>query len=367
VVSVNIGQKQSLQTRQELKFLIKIEQANVLEMSEEEFQRLVIDIKNSPLFQRLHEKERIIKYKPLPNSDLSRSFYEVKEEVVASPASFDVESLVADKTELVHEIKGLGLEKFKKYFLYPEAGMTEEEIAQQCQLGISQVRKINSLIDEFSIATEFYNPSVVPGKGIHYSKIASLEESPEGFIIAYFSPVQARGKFAVDYEKFEDLLRAGIFTKAETKEIRQLFRKLELINARKDSLHLILQGIGEKQALFLQSGDPKALLPFAQKELAAKISLAASSVSRAISGKSIDTPWGEKPLKEFFPRPKRFRKELIKYILEREEEPISDQTIKVRLEKDFGVSLSRRAIASLRKELRIPSSRLRKKGLAKVL
>jgi DNA-directed RNA polymerase specialized sigma54-like protein len=261
------------------------------------------------------------------------------------------------------KIKDLGLNKFKKYFLYPEAGLTEDEIARQCQLDIAEVRKINKLIDEFSVAAEFYNPSVISEGKMHYSKVASVEETSDGFIVAYFSPVHARGKFIIDYEKFEQLLKTGVFNKAEIRETRQLFRKLELINNRKDTLHRVLLGIGEKQTLFLKSGDLKALLPFTQKELAAKIGLAVSSISRAISGKSIDTPWGEIPLKDFFPRTKKFKQELLKQLLKEEREPISDRAIKIKLEEDFGVSLSRRAIASLRKELKIPSSRQRRRVL----
>lgn len=367
MADVNTGQRQSVQARQELKLFLRIEQANVLEMSEDEFQRLIISLKNNPLFKRLHERDRIIRYQPLPRSDLSHSFYEVKEEIAASPGSFDVESLISGKAQLIGKIKALGLDKFKKYFLYPEAGVTEEEIARQCQLDVTEVQKINELIDELSVATEFYDTTAVPERRIYYSKVASVEETSDGFVIAYFSPTHARGKFVVDYEKFEQLLKAGVFNKAEIKEIRQLFQKLELINNRKDTLHRVLLGIGEKQALFLKSGNPKALLPFTQKELATKTGLAISSVSRAISGKSIDTPWGERPLKDFFPRPKKFRKELVKQLLEKEKKPISDRAIKVKLEEDFGVSLSRRTIASLRKELRIPSSRQRKKSLAKVI
>lgn len=347
---------------------LRIEQANVLEISEDEFQRLIISLKNNPLFKRLHERDRIIRYQPLPRSDLSRSFYEVKEEIImASPGSFDVESLISGKTQLIGKIKDLGLDKFKKYFLYPEAGVTEEEIAHQCQLDVAEVQKINELIDELSVAAEFYDTTAIPEGRVYYSKVASVEETPDGFIIAYFSPTQVRGKFVVDYEKFERLLKAGVFNKAEIKETRQLFRKLELINNRKDALHRVLLGIGETQALFLKSGDPKALLPFTQKELAAKTGLAGSSISRAISGKSIDTPFGEIPLKDFFPHPKKFRKELLKQLLEKEKKPISDRAIKVKLKEDFGVSLSRRTIASLRKELRIPSSRPKKRSLVEAI
>jgi RNA polymerase sigma-54 factor len=231
-------------------------------------------------------------------------------------------------------------------------------------LHVSQVQKINSLVDEFSILSEFYNPSALSAEhGTCYSKIASIERGPEGFVIGYFSPSFARGRYSIDYERFEELKRDGTFSGSEVKEVRRLFKKMELINTRKDTVTRILQSVAEKQALYLESGDSKALLPLSQRELAKKIDLVPSSISRAIRGKSLDTPWGEeKPLKDFFPRPKRFKKELIRHLLETESEPLSDEAIKGRLDKEFGVSISRRSVASLRKELKIPPAWERKRA-----
>jgi len=108
----------------------------------------------------------------------------------------------------------------------------------------------------------------------------------------------------------------------------------------------------------------KSLLPFSQKELAERIGVAPSSVSRAIRGKSIDTPSGEEiPLKHFFPRPKRFRKELLRQLLETDNELSSDEAIRTKLWKKFGVAISRRSIASLRNELKIPVAWKRKQAL----
>ena len=73
------------------------------------------------------------------------------------------------------------------------------------------------------------------------------------------------------------------------------------------------------------------------------------------------TPWGDEiPLKHFFPNPKRFKKELLKRLLETEEGLLSDEAIKARLLERFGVAISRRSVASLRKELKIPAARKRK-------
>jgi len=359
--ALRMKQTQSLQMRQELSQVLRMEQATLLEMPEDEFQRLIAEIERNPLFQKLYRQEKLIRHQRFPRTDIASSFYELKEEIIADKGSADVESLLLNREHIIEHIQRLGLEKFKRYFLFPESGMTAEEIAAECDLDVSEVQKINSLIDDFSILSQFYNPSALSSEAIHYSKVATVGKDEKGFIISYFSPSLARGRYSIDYERFEELKASDAFTEAESKEARRLFRKLELINSRKDTVSQILQNIIDQQALYLESGDLRTLLPFSQKELAEKIELAPSSISRAIRGKSIGTPWGEEiPLKHFFPKPKRFRKELLKQLLETEEGLVSDEAIKAKLWEKFGVAISRRSVASLRKELKIPAARKRK-------
>ncbi len=326
-------------------------------MSEYEFHQLIIDIERSPLFLRLYQKEKLIHYQRFPRTSISSTFYQLKEETVADAGSLSVEPLLLKKENLVQQIQKLGMEKFKRYFLFPDSGMTVDEIARECGLDVSQVQEINRLIDEFSVQSEFYHPSKLSPEVIHYYKVASVERAGEDFVIGYFSPFFARGRYQVNYERFEDLNRSGAFSEDEARETRQFFKKLELINSRKDAQNQILQGIIDKQRLYFRTGDLKSLLPVSQKEIASKIGLAPSSVSRAIRGKSIDTPWREEiPLKHFFPHPKRFRKELLKKLLEGDDELSSDEMIRIRLKERFGVAISRRSVSNLRKELRIPAT-----------
>jgi DNA-directed RNA polymerase specialized sigma54-like protein len=359
---LEIQQTQSLQARQEFKLIMRLEQAGLLEMPEEEFNRLIAEVESSPLFKDLYRKERIIRYQRYPKTDISSRFYQLNEEIAAGTGTLDVESLLSNKEDIVRQIQKIGLENFKRCFLFPEPGISVGEVAKECNLELAEVEEINSLINELSIMNEFYNPSALSSEhGIYYTKVASIERGAEGFIIGYLSPSYARGRYSIDYERFEELRGEGAFSASEAKGIRQLFKRLELINSRKDTVTRILQGIVEKQAPYFESGNGKAVLPFSQKELAERIGLVPSSISRAISGKSLEMPWGEeKALKDFFPRPRMFRKELVRQLLETGEEFSSDEAIKAKLEQTFGVSISRRSVASLRKELKIDPAWKRK-------
>jgi len=353
-----------VQMHQGLRQVIRMQQASLLQMPVDEFHRLIIEIEQSPFFLRLYQKEKLINYQRFPRTNISSSFYQLKEEVVTDTGSLNIESLLLNKEHIVRQIQKMGMENFKRYFLFPESGKTLKEIAGECDLDISEVQKINSLIDDFSIMSEFYHPSNFTSDAIRYSKVASVDRDENGFVISYFSPSFARGRYLINYERFEELNRSGTFNKAEASEVRQLFKKLELINSCKDTINQILQNIIKKQALYFESGNLRALLPFSQKQIAKTIGLASSSVSRAIRGKSIDTPWGKEiPLGHFFPRPKQFRKEIIKQLLEKDRELSSDETIRAKLWENFGVAISRRSVANLRSELKIPATRRKKASL----
>jgi DNA-directed RNA polymerase specialized sigma54-like protein len=361
---LKIAQVQSQQMRQELRQVLRIEQANLLQMPEGDFHKIIGEIEKDPLFVRLCRKEKIIRQQKIPRIDISPHFFQPEDELVASSGSLDTESLLQNKEQIVRLVAKLGIEKFKCYFLFPESGMTPEEIAEGCNLNISEVREINDLIDDFSILSEFYHPSALSSKVIHYSKIASIERQGDSFIIGYYHASSARGRYLIDYESFEELKAKGALAKTEAREAKQLFKRLELINSRQDTVNRILQGIIDKQALYLECGAPNSLLPFSQKELAREIGVAPSSISRAISSRSLETPWGsEIPLKEFFPRPKKFKRELIRKLLETEEGLSSDEAIRAKLQEKFGVVISRRSVANLRKELKFPAARNKNRHL----
>lgn len=362
MAQLRMTQIQSPQMQQGLRQVLRMEQASLQEMSEADFHSLIVETERNPLFQLFFRREKLIRYQRFPRTDVSTSLYKIDELKIADSSSADVESLLINKEDLVQQVQKIGLSKFKQFFLFPEDGITLEEIAAECGLNVPTVKKISNLIDDFSVMGEFYHPSNINTGRIHYSKIAGINTDERGFIVSYFSAFVARGRYAIDYEKFESLVASAAYSDNSIKQARQLFRKLELINSRKDTLNRILQNIIEKQTPYLESGDSKALLTCTQKELAEKLGIAPSSVSRAIFGKNIDTPWGrEIPLKKLFSGPAQFKKELLRQLIEKNKIPLSDEAIRRRLWEQFGVAISRRSVTELRHQLNFPAARGRKR------
>jgi len=83
-------QIQSLQARQEFKLLMRLEQASLLEMPEEEFNKLIIEVESNQLFKKLYRRERIIHYQRYPKTGLSPRFYQLNEEIAAGAGTLDI-------------------------------------------------------------------------------------------------------------------------------------------------------------------------------------------------------------------------------------------------------------------------------------
>ena len=151
--SFKFQQTQSPQVRQEFKLISHLEQANLLEIPEGDFHKLINELENSPLFHKLYRKDKIIRYQRFRRTDISSSFYQVKEEILADKSSVDVESLLLNKEHVVRQIQKVGLEKFKRYFLYVEPDTSVEDIARECNLEASEVNNINNLMLSVNIRT----------------------------------------------------------------------------------------------------------------------------------------------------------------------------------------------------------------------
>jgi len=124
------------------------------------------------------------------------------------------------------------------------------------------------------------------------------------------------------------------------------------------------------QKEFLERGT-EALKPLPMAKIASVVGVHIASVSRAVSGKYVQTPHGIFPLRMFFTGGKTTAdgkdiawdaiRAKLQEIIEHEDKknPLSDDEIAQALQKE-GISIARRTVAKYRKLLNIPPARQRK-------
>ena len=153
-------------------------------------------------------------------------------------------------------------------------------------------------------------------------------------------------------------------------KINAAFWFIKAIDQRKSTLREITEKIVEAQADFFERGFA-FLRPLRLKDIANDINIHESTVSRAISGKFINTPQGTIPYKKFFSNAmetedgtfesQKSIMEKIRFLIENEspQKPYSDSKL-VTLLKARGIKIARRTVAKYRELLRILPSHMRK-------
>jgi len=205
------------------------------------------------------------------------------------------------------------------------------------------------------IQNEFFHSSnVIENKisGVHYAKIATILKENGEHTINYSNFILYRGKYVIDYEKIKQLKTQNYFAKTEIEELGKLVQNLELINNRKQAIHRTLESVIKYQSNYLKSGDSLDLKPLTQRELSRRLDISPSHVCRVIRYKSIETPWHEeKPLRYFFPNKKTIIKKYIEELLDRNKNIGSDRELKMKIEEELKLSISRRSVTLYRNEL----------------
>jgi RNA polymerase sigma-54 factor len=146
-------------------------------------------------------------------------------------------------------------------------------------------------------------------------------------------------------------------------------RIVEAARRRGETLLAVAAWVFQRQGAFLERGR-ESLRPLRMSAAAESLGLSLSTISRAVSGKHVDTPFGVLPLRAFFPAgaggSDLFAREnlvaVLRAILAAEDpaEPLSDDELARRVGEQ-GFVLARRSIAKLRDELGIPSSYRRRR------
>ena len=250
------------------------------------------------------------------------------------------------------------------------------------------------LIDKYKLTKEFLKLIIETISKLNPKPGGTLaNESRSTHIIPDFSLYIEDGKLSVllnkrnapelhvstNYkEMLEGYKQSSIKNKANNEAVQFIKQKLDsakwfidAINQRHQTLFITINAIIEHQKDYFLSGDEKLLKPMILKDIANKINMDISTVSRVANSKYIDTPYGIKLVKSFFSEGmknnegenissieiKNILSELIS--IEDKKNPLADHEISKEL-KNKGYNIARRTVAKYREQLGFPVARLRK-------
>ena len=147
---------------------------------------------------------------------------------------------------------------------------------------------------------------------------------------------------------------------------------IDAINQRNQTLLLTMKAIMDFQKDYFLSGDESNLKPMILKDIAEKIGMDISTISRVANSKYVDSPYGIKLIKSFFSEgikndqgievsTIKIKKEL-KEIIKKEDKakPLTDDQL-TKIINEKGYPIARRTVAKYREMTGFPVARLRKK------
>ncbi|MFC8689348.1 RNA polymerase factor sigma-54 [Brevibacillus porteri] len=211
-----------------------------------------------------------------------------------------------------------------------------------------------------TVETRYVIPDVTVEKvGNDYVVLVNDVASPRLKINSFYEKMLSQQKSQDEAKQFiHDKLNAAMWL-AKSLEQRRL------------TLMRVTQAILDMQREFFDRGI-HYLKPMTQKEIAERVGLHESTISRATSNKYVQTPRGIFELKYFFTSAlstssgeatsSESVKRRIKALIEQEDRksPLSDQKLGEMLLAE-GIEISRRTVAKYREEMLIPSSAKRKR------
>ncbi|OAB80494.1 RNA polymerase factor sigma-54 [Cochleicola gelatinilyticus] len=146
---------------------------------------------------------------------------------------------------------------------------------------------------------------------------------------------------------------------------------IDAIKQRQQTLFVTMNAIMHRQEEYFLTGDERKLKPMILKDIADKINMDVSTVSRVANSKYVDTPYGTKLIKEFFSESMtndqgeevstREIKKILEITISEEDKrkPLTDDKL-AKVLKEKGYPIARRTVAKYREQLDLPVARLRK-------
>lgn len=210
-----------------------------------------------------------------------------------------------------------------------------------------------------------------PNTMIPDATVSVDEENPGEYKIEIHQESIPRLRISPSYRRMLKQKNLDAQTKAFLKnKTSSALALIQAIGQRKNTLRAITEELVKAQRSFFETGFSQ-LRPLRLKDIAVKVGIHESTVSRAVSGKYIVTPQGTIPYRSFFssrmetengsPESQKSLMERIKQLVSGEDstKPLSDEKIVKILTAD-GVKIARRTVAKYRDLLKILPTYLRK-------
>lgn len=146
---------------------------------------------------------------------------------------------------------------------------------------------------------------------------------------------------------------------------------IDAVTQRRNTLMFTMKAIMEFQEEYFLTGDETKIKPMILKDIADKISMDISTVSRVANSKYVTTPYGTFLIKDLFSESltndegeevsTREIKRILQDVIGEEDKrkPLTDEKL-TEILKEKGYPIARRTIAKYREQLNIPVARLRK-------
>lgn len=237
-------------------------------------------------------------------------------------------------------------------------------------LGVS-IEKLKGLVDEIGHLNPI--PGALFGEGMAPHVIPDLSvEMVEGEYRVMLEDTSLPSLRICSYYA-RKLQQEGLDPKTEEylrKKLQSARWLIDAIQQRRSTLFNIATAIVEAQQEFMDKG-AMYLKPLKMQDIADEVGVHVSTVSRALSGKYIQTPRGIFSLKHFFTggvekddgemESWEVVRQKLQQVIDEEDKskPLSDEAV-AEILSEQGIDIARRTVSKYRKVLGIPSSRQRK-------
>ena len=241
---------------------------------------------------------------------------------------------------------------------------------RQLKAALDEILKLNPKPGDSSSSGAKNSHYITPDFFI-YIKDGNLELSLDGRNNPDLKVNKQYVRMLEDFSKSKDsrsMQEAATFVRQKIDSAKWF---IDAIRQRQHTLYITMRAIMDIQQEYFLTGDDTKLKPMILKDIAEKVGLDISTISRVANSKYVQTPYGTFLLKTFFSEGitneegEEVSTREIKKILqdcvadENKAKPLTDEELMIVL-KEKGYPIARRTVAKYREQLGIPVARLRK-------